>query len=132
LAYVTEYKLFELLDYQDQEYIRTSWERELKRMEESKLWVTVSYDSVLRAVNEFLLQHDYNNLIEKFRTKAKYMQRHIDKIVYRIIEFCKKHKLKKIPRTLLNDMIAYEIERKIVLRNYTLNYRVQYKYPKSK
>jgi hypothetical protein len=131
LAYVTEYKLFELLDYQDLEYIKETWERELKRMEE-KLWIAVKYDNILRAVNEFLLHHDYNDLIEKFRTKRSYLQKHLDKIIARIIEFCKKHKLKKIPKPLLTELIEYEIQRKIVLRNVARNYKIPYKYPKSK
>jgi hypothetical protein len=127
---VTEYKLEELLIYQDQEYIQSTWERELKRMEESKIWITVSYDNVLRAVNEFLLHHDYNDLIEKFRTKNRYLQKHLDKIIERIITFCRRHNLKKIPKQLLIDLISYEIERKIIMRNYARNYKVPYKYPK--
>jgi hypothetical protein len=129
---VTEYKLEELLIYQDNEYIKTSWERELERKEREKLWIIVSYDNVLRAINEYLLFHNYGNIIEKFRTKHKYMQKHFDKIITRIIDFCKKHNLRKIPKQLLIELIEYEIQRKIALRNYVRNYRVQYKYPKSK
>jgi uncharacterized membrane-anchored protein YjiN (DUF445 family) len=127
LAYVTEYKLFELLDYQDQEYIQSTWEKRFKRLEESKIWISISYDNILRAVNEFLLHHDYN-YIKKFRTKNKYMQKHLDKIIARIIEFCKRHNLRKIPKALINELIEYEIERKIIMRNYVRNYKVPYKY----
>jgi hypothetical protein len=127
---VTEYKLEELLIYQDLEYIKASWERELKR-QESKLWIAVSYDSIARALNEFLLTHGYgNNIVEKFRTKNKYLQKHLDRIVERIIAFCSKHKLKKIPKPLLTELIKYEIERKIIMRNYARNYKIPYKYPK--
>jgi hypothetical protein len=82
-------------------------------------------------VNEFLLYHDYD-IVKKFRTRAEYMDKHIDKIVYRIIEFCRKHNLRKIPKNLLQDLIEYEIQRKIILRNYVRNYKVPYKYPRSK
>jgi hypothetical protein len=129
---VTEYKLEELLIYQELEYIRTSWEKELKRIEE-KLWITVKYDNILRVLNEVLLIKGYgNNIVERFRTKHKYLQKHFDKIITRIIEFCKKHNLRKIPKQLLIELIEYEIQRKIVLRNYVRNYHAPYKYPKSK
>jgi len=119
-----------LLIYQELEYVRTSWERELERREKERLWIAITYDNILRAVNEYLLSHDYGNIIEKFRTKHKYMQKHIDTIVHRIVEFCRRHNLKKIPKQLLNDLIEYEIQRKIILRNYVRNHKVPYKYPR--
>ena len=125
---VTEYKLEELLIYQELEYVRTSWERELERREKERLWIAITYDDVLRVLNEVLLQGYGSNIVEKFRTKHKYLQKHLDKIIRNIIAFCNKHKLKKIPKPLLIELIKYEIERKIVLRNYVRNYRVPYKY----
>jgi hypothetical protein len=130
---VTEYKLIELLDYQDMEYIQMTWERELERREKSKIWISVTYDNVLRVLNEVLLINGYgNSIVVKFRTKHKYLQKHLDKIITRIIEFCEKHNLRKIPKQLLIELIEYEIQRKIVLRNYVRNYHVPFKYPKSK
>jgi uncharacterized membrane-anchored protein YjiN (DUF445 family) len=132
LMAVTEYKLEELLIYQDQEYVRESWERELEHREREKIWIVITYNNVLRAINEVLLQGYGNNIVERFRTKHKYLQKHLDKVIERIIAFCNKHKLKKIPKTLLKELIEYEIERKIIMRNYVRNYKVPYKYPKSK
>jgi hypothetical protein len=129
MAFVTEYKLEELLLIEEQEYIKASWEKELERREK-KIWITVNYDNVLRAINEYLLTHDHGNLVEKFRTKHRYMQKHLNRIVLRVIDFCRKHKLKKAPKPLIEELIKYEIERKIIMRNYARNYKIPYKYPK--
>ena len=129
---VTEYKLEELLILQDLEYIKRTWEKELERREKTKIWITVNYDNVSKALTEFILTHKYGDIVRLFRTKNKYMQNHLDKIITRIIEFCRKHNLRKIPKQLLIELIEYEIQRKILLRNYVRNYRVPYKYPKSK
>jgi hypothetical protein len=125
MAIVTDYKLEELLLLQDIEYIEKTWEKRLKK---PKIWISVNYDNIIRAINEYLLNHDYVNLVRKLRTRYEYLQKHIDAIARRIIEFCRRHKLKRIPQNLLIDLIEYELQRRIILRNYVRDYRIPYKY----
>jgi hypothetical protein len=132
MAFVTEYKLEQLLIYEELQYIQRTWEKELERREKS-IWVTVTYENIARILNEVLLTQGYgNNIVVKFRTKHKYLQKHLDKIIERIIEFCRKHNLRKIPKQLLIEIIEYEIQRKIILRNNVRNYKAPYKYTESK